>query len=147
MTVSIRLKLQPSRQVAGIIAALHLAAICSAVFSLSGWALLLATAGIVASGLASVSRLWCNPPGSAYELELHEGRALAWRDAEGDWHHATATFKGCIVSWMIVLALIDNPPVVGSRSRWMIIGSDSADADALRALRSWFRGHSNASIH
>lgn len=130
--------------IAGTLAALHLAALLSAIVSFSAWPFLLAVAGIVGSSLLTVPRLIRNPPGEVHALQLQEKGELVWRDQRGEWHQAVLAREGCVLSWLIVVALSEHLPARKSRRRWMLIAFDSADAEGFRALRLWLRGRLDA---
>lgn len=144
MTLPVRLDFQPSRSLAVVLGLLHLMALLAVVTSLSPPALVIAVIGVCLSGLIVVIGLLRRPYGGVYGLRLDHtetGPAVTWRDAEGRWHEAALESDGYVSPWLIILSL------AGQHGRIrVVLGPDSADAEALRTLRVWLRGrHSTGS--
>ena len=137
-----RLEFRPSRWLAALVGCLHLLALLALLASLSPPALVVAAAGVLLSGAVLVAGPLRRPYGGVYALKM-EGAAAAnsvtWRDSAGSWHEATLGRNGYVSPWLIVLSL-DG----GRRPLHVVLGPDSADAEALRILRVWLRGRAVA---
>jgi len=139
LTPSVRLEFRPSRSLAAVLGMLHLIALFALVISLSMPALALAVIGVCLSGLVLVNELLRRPYGGVFGLRLDHTEAAApsvtWRDDQGRWQEATLEGDGFVSPWLVILNL------TGQQGRIrVVLGPDSADADALRALRVWLRG-------
>lgn len=106
--------------------------------------LLIVVAGIVGSSLLTLPKLIRNPPGAVHALQLQERGEIAWRDQHGEWHQAVVARDGSVLSWLIVVALVEHPLARKSHRRWLLIARDSTDAEGFRALRLWLRGRLDA---
>lgn len=134
----IRLTLQPSRQLALILAAAGIAA-CAAVLSLplSGWQRLGVIVPIAAATLYHVLRdALLRMPRSVVAIEVGAQGEFRCQARNGDWQGAAVQGDSFVTTWLTVL----NLRVEGERRRrHALLLSDSADTEMLRRLRVWLR--------
>ena len=132
---NLRLRLRPSRLLAGALALLHAIALFSAMSSLDAWAALVVSSGVVFSAVWVIGEALQVWPGSALEVELRADGSAAWRDRHGTLHEGTVARSSHVSYRLVTLGLSGR----GRRQRWLVLLPDSAAAEDFRKLRLWLR--------
>ena len=132
------IELRPSRRLALVLLAAHLAALALlATLPVALWWLFSGAALVLLSALRSITHhALRRSPGSVQALEFADRMQLRVRTRDGSWH------SGCILSnsTVGVALLVLNIRIEGRR--WpthVVITSDSLDTEDLRRLRVWLR--------
>jgi len=132
LTATFRVELRPSRTLATLVIAGHLAASASVWLVLQPVAAATATAGLCLS-LAGLFRLWARQPAA---LVVGPGMRLEIVNRAGEVRPASLVAARVPVWWLVVLRFTGP----AGRNETLCLLSDSADAESLRRLRAWMLG-------
>ena len=136
---NLRLRLRPSRLLAGLLALLHGFALFSVLASLEGWPAIIACLGVTLSAFCAVGDAMQRWPRSAFELELRADDSARWRDGAGSWH-AGRLLRSRHVSAVLVTLVVSGAV---RRRKWFVVLPDSAATEDIRKLRVWLRWRAN----
>ena len=141
----IRLALQPSRQLACVLAtAGAVACALVAAVPLPLWQQLALFALVAAATFYHLARdAWLRMPGSIVALEVTSEGTFRCQSRNGVWFEAKVRGDSFVTPRLTVLNLVEPGKWL---ARQAILLSDSGDADMFRSLRVWLRWGSHASL-
>ncbi len=132
------IQLQPSRRLAIVLIAAHIAALC-AVLTLAAGAWLIAGAALLLmfSAYATISRhALLRQPASIVRLELTDREHVRLQTHAGAWYCGCILGSSTVTPWLTVLNIRRDD------QRWpahVVLLGDSLDPAAFRRLRVWLR--------
>ena len=132
---SLRLELKPSRNLAAVLIAVHLAASACAALALGGLALVFSLLGIALSCVGCVGealRLWRSCPVS---IRLDDDSSGHWTERSGEVRVASSVVVSHVATWLVVLGLRQSR----LRTRWVLVVPDAVGSENHRKLRRWAR--------
>jgi hypothetical protein len=132
---TLKIDIQPSLILAGVLGAVHILALAAAWLSLAGWAAHVVASGVLFSGAASLAKVLQLIPAAVVSLVLHADGRAAWRDRGGVWHEGRYGGEHYVSPALVVVQLRPSE----RRVRRLVLASDSAPAEDLRRLRVWLR--------
>ena len=135
MNDSLRVRLQPSRALAAILAFGHLLALAAVATGLPPAAASVVAVGLGLSAFHHLRLAMHRSPLAVAELEFSSAGGFALSDPGGRWLAAEVRRVAVPAGWLAVLAARD----AYGRSRSAVILPDGADAEDFRRLRVWLK--------
>ncbi len=130
-------ELQPSHQLAWLLAAVH----CGALFMLgllplTWWVISIVSAAVLASAVLNISRhALLRGPSAVRTLRFSDRESLELRTGNGRWHDACLLGSSTVGPGLVVLNIRLN----GGGTKHVVITTNGIDGDDFRRLRVWLR--------